>query len=375
MEHHGANNLEVRRANIRRIFHLLYRRGAMTRQEIARALSLSLPTVSQILRGLGERGLVGEGGTLASSGGRRPALSTLNYQARLSVGAEITANHLRLVLCDLGGEVLHHQRFRERFENTDVYFARLNRLIEDFILEHAPGEPDKVLGVGLAVPGTVNRAAARIEFAPTLKVKDLPVARIAAHFGRPVWLDNEANLAGLAESWGLESPVDFIYLSLNKGVGGAILLDAKVHTGTSGRAGEFGHMTIVQGGRACSCGAQGCLEAYCSTTVLTEGLGMDLAAFFEALDAGDAACRARWMAYLDHLAQGIHNLNMAFDADIVLSGEIDRFLQRDLSLLGRRLQALSAFGAAPRLHISRHGQNASAAGAALLPVDQFIAGL
>lgn len=374
MENKGANNLEVRRANIRLIFHLLYRNQAMTKQEIARALSLSLPTVSQILRELGERDLVQEAGMLASSGGRKPVLSTLNYQARLSVGVEITANHLRFVLCDLGGTVLRHQRLRQRFENTAAYFTNLRDLANAFIVQSGM-QAGRVLGVGLAVPGTVNRAAGRIEFAPTLQVKNLPMAHIAQYFDCPVNMDNEANLAGFAESWGMEPLTDAVYLSLNKGVGGAILFNGKVHTGTLGRAGEFGHMTIVKDGRVCNCGKLGCLEAYCSTTVLTDGQETDLQSFFDAVAQGDAPSCARWQQYLRDLAVGIHNLRMVFDTDIILGGDIDEYLKNHMDQLQQYLQQCSAFDGAPRLHISRHGEKAGAVGAALLLVDEFIAGL
>lgn len=102
---------------------------------------------------------------------------------------------------------------------------------------------------------------------------------------------------------------------------------------------------------------------------------MDLPAFFEALDAGDEDALVRWHQYLDDLAAGIHNLNMVFDVDVVLSGEVDTYLQRDLPLLTQRLQALYPFGQLPGIHISRYGANASAVGAALLPVDEFIASL
>ena len=94
-----------------------------------------------------------------------------------------------------------------------------------------------------------------VEFVPTLGVKNLSISKMEEHFNYPVMMvDNEANLAGLAEIWNIRHLNDAVFLSINKGVGGAIILNDMIYDGRHYRAGEFGHMTIIKDGKECSCG-------------------------------------------------------------------------------------------------------------------------
>ncbi len=368
----GTNNLQVRNTNKKRIINLLYHKNGMTKQDIAQTLGLSLPTVSQILKELFEHGLAKEGGTLASSGGRKPVINTLIYDAKLSVGVEITQNHIRLVLIDLAGNVLYHRRLREHFTNSEEYFKRTGKLIEQFLSENYV-DKNKLLGVGIAVPGIVQKQKGILEFMPTLGVKNLPIKMLTQYIPYHVEIDNEANLAGFAEIWSMEYLNDAVFLSLNKGVGGAIMVNDKVYNGFNCRAGEFGHMTIVKDGKKCTCGKNGCFEAYCSTNVLTNNEFTDVDDFFSAIDKGNKQCIKRLETYLDYLAVGINNIRMIFDTDIIIGGDIDQYIEKYIDQLTKRLYDRNSFGDETNyLHISKYGGMASAVGAALLLVDNFL---
>lgn len=368
----GTNNLQVRNTNKKRIINLLYHKNGMTKQDIAQTLGLSLPTVSQILKELFEHGLAKEGGTLASSGGRKPVINTLIYDAKLSVGVEITQNHIRLVLIDLAGNVLYHRRLREHFTNSEEYFKRTGKLIEQFLSENYV-DKNKLLGVGIAVPGIVQKQKGILEFMPTLGVKNLPIKMLTQYIPYHVEIDNEANLAGFAEIWSMEYLNDAVFLSLNKGVGGAIMVNDKVYNGFNCRAGEFGHMTIVKDGKRCTCGKNGCFEAYCSTNVLTNNEFTDVDDFFSAIDKGNKQCIKRLETYLDYLAVGINNIRMIFDTDIIIGGDIDQYIEKYIDQLTKRLYDRNSFGDETNyLHISKYGGMASAVGAALLLVDNFL---
>lgn len=368
----GINNLEVRNTNKKRVISLLYHKNEMTKQDIAKTLGLSLPTVSQILKELFEHGLVREGGTLASSGGRKPVVNTLIYDAKLSVGIEITQNHIRFVLIDLAGNALYHRRLRERFINSEEYFKKLGQLIEQFLTENYV-DKGKLLGVGIAVPGIVQKQEGILEFIPTLGVKNLPIRVLTQYIPYHVEVDNEANLAGFAEIWGMEQLSDAVFLSLNKGVGGAIMVNDKVYNGLNCRSGEFGHMTIVKDGKECTCGQKGCFEAYCSTKVLTSNEFADVDDFFAALENGNEQCAEIWETYLDYLATGINNIKMIFDTDIIIGGHIDQYLEKYIDRLMEKLHSRNSFGDKTNyIHISKYGGMASAVGAALLLVDHFL---
>ena len=369
---HFVNNLEVRNTNKKRILNYLYMNDGATKQDIVKSLGLSMPTVSLILKDLSGRGLVKRAGTLESSGGRKPVANSLAYDAKLSVGAEITQNHIRLVAIDLGENVLHCKRLREPFRNDGEYYRKLAEEIERF-LDESGVDRTCLLGVGIAVPGLIDSKSNILEYSPTLKVKNLPLEIMTKYIAYPVMVNNEAKLAGLEEIRKMDDVESAVFLSVNKGVGGAIIIGNKLYSGMNGRSGEFGHMTIVRDGLTCSCGKKGCLEAYCSTKVLTEPNFDDVDDFFAALEMGNQYCLKKWDIYLDYLTTGINNIRTIFDADVVVGGEIGRYLEKYSDVLRRKLLPLSPFGLQPDyLHFSRYGDQASAIGAALILVGAFL---
>ncbi|MCH4239545.1 MAG: ROK family transcriptional regulator [Oscillospiraceae bacterium] len=366
------NSLNLRAENRRKIINFLYESSGATKKKIAKSLNLSVPTVTLILKDLTELGLVQPAGTLQSSGGRKPTAVHLAYDSKYSVGIAITLYHIRLVVINLGEEIVHYKCVSHTFENTAQYYQYLADELEIFLNDHALPR-NKLLGVGLALPGIVNTDKLLLEYSPTLQVHDLPVQAIAKFIPYPVLADNEANLAGLAEIWRINDVESAIYLSINKGVGGAIILQNKIYSGATGHSGEFGHMTIVKDGLTCSCGKRGCLEAYCSTNILTDPNFNDVEEFFSALKMGNQYCIRKWQSYLDYLATGINNIRMIFNCDIILGGEISQYLEADSNLLSQRLLGLNPFNEQPNyLHYSKFKDKASATGAALLFVDDYL---
>jgi len=368
----GISNLEVKNHNKKRIIHLLYEKHEVTRQDISRILGLSLPTVTQILKELCEMGLVREAGTLASSGGRKPTLNTIHYGARLSIGIEITQGSVRLVLADLSGKVLDHALYQKPFVNSGAYFDEVNALA-DRLVEKNQADRDKILGIGIAVPGIVSKHESLLEFIPTLGVRNLPISKIEEHFPYRVLIENEANLAGLAEIWNIEHLNDAVFLSINKGVGGAIILQDMIYDGQHYRAGEFGHMTIIKDGKTCSCGKKGCLEAYCSINVLYVEEGEDVDAFFARLSAGDPRCARIWDEYLENLAICVNNIRAVFDADVIIGGRIQQYIEQYLDVLNQKVRECNSFSDTTNyIHISKYAEKASAVGGALLLVNDFL---
>ncbi len=311
-------------------------------------------------------------GILESSGGRKPAANSLVYDAKLSVGVEITNNHLRFVIIDLSQNILYSKRFLEPFHNEIDYYQNFSKHIDTF-LDESKVDRNKLLGIGIAVPGIVNARNNILEYSPTLNVTNLPLNVITKYIPYPVMVNNEANLAGFTEIWKMDDVEDAVYLSINKGVGGAIIIGNKLFYGLNGRSGEFGHMSIVKDGLICSCGKEGCLEAYCSTKVLTEPNFDDIDDFFAALEMGNEYCMKKWQIYLDHLATGINNIYTIFDSNIIIGGEASKYLKKYFDILHQKLISLSTFETmADYLHFSQFGDNASSIGAALILVDSFL---
>ena len=118
-------------------------------------------------------------------------------------------------------------------------------------------------------------------------------------------MSNDATSGGYAEWFAQQEKGSIAYLSLEGGVGGAVLIDGVPYTGANGRSGEFGHICVQPGGLPCQCGQHGCLEAYCSSARLSTDLGVTVEQFFAGLEAGNLAYRTLWSDYLRHLAVGL----------------------------------------------------------------------
>lgn len=185
-------------------------------------------------------------------------------------------------------------------------------------------------------------------------------------------LENDACCGGFAECYGSPELENLAYLSLEDGVGGAILANGRSFSGTHGRAAEFGHLCVEPGGARCSCGQRGCLEAYCSKRLLASD-DRDLAAFFARLAEGEPAELDTWESYAAHLARAVNDIRMTLDCDVVLGGSVAAHLDPWLDDLQRRVAQLDSFGTdGSYLRLSRDPAHAVTNGAALKALASFL---
>ena len=328
------------------IYRYLYEAGVpCSKQQIAAALGLSLPTVYQNLTELAAAGLIGEAGMQPSSGGR-PA-------TQLSI---------------LGYKDVRHQKDVSDPDYSSFLAAQLERFLDENGVDRG-----KLLGVGVSLAGVISAESRSILFAPTLALRDVPFSQLLQAIPYPTRLENDGTCGGFAEWFSSPGTRNIAFLSIEDGVGGSVLVNGAQFTGDNGRSGEFGHMCVEPGGLPCKCGRRGCLEAYCSATRLTEVSGVTLREFFLGVECGNSAYRTLLDDYLRHLAIGIHNIRLALDCDVVLGGFMAKFLEPYLPQLRDQLAQLDPFDAAGAyLHLSRYPKHAALIGAALYFVKQFL---
>lgn len=365
-----CSTIELRRLNRNRVFRWLYRSDkAVTKQELAYNLSMSLPTLTQNLKELLADGLIDDSGTTESTGGRKPKLFTLVPDARFAVGGELMADQIRFTAVDLKSNELAYRVYECPFGN-DISYARILADQLELFLAETRLDRERLLGVGLTLPGIVNKSQIVI---PTLNIRGSSVEELTQFIPYRVFLDNDATCGGSAESWARPDLTHMAYLSLGQGVGGSIHVNGEIDFGANQRAAEFGHMIIHPGGRTCKCGKQGCLEAYCSASCLSTSLGMSLSTFFSQLEAGDPACGEIFQRYLDDLAIGISNIWMALDCDVVIGGVVSQYLDPYQQQLDQRLAALNPFGdGTPAVHLCQFHAKTNGIGAALYYIRDFI---
>lgn len=367
---------ERRRMTRNSIYQYLYASPVpRSKQEIASHLSLSLPTVHQNLNELLEAGLVEPGGLQQSTGGRRATGLTAAANARFAVGVSLTQNHIRFLAENLHMEEIAYQKTPLRKTPRHEELGRQIAVGLESFLDQAGLDRQKLLGVGIAVPGIFNAQGDQILLAPTMQLHGVSTAQLTSALPYPHFVCNDATAGGYAEWFAQDSRESIAYLSLENGVGGALLLDGAPYNGTNGRSGEFGHICVEPGGLACKCGKRGCLEAYCSAARVSDDLGISLQDFFDGL-AHNAAHRALWQDYLQHLAAGINSIRMILDCIVVIGGVMTPYLAPYLPRLHELAAELNPFeGSAEYIRLCRHPRRATLLGVALHFIQDFIRSL
>lgn len=262
------DQLAVRRANLALVLAEVRSSDTASRAAVARSTGLTRPTVSSLVNELLELGLVRETDLQQDGSVGRPGRRLeLDGSTVAALGLEINSRYLAACSVDLAGRTIQERRLvhdgtGESADDTIRAVASLTvRLIE-----HAERSGIRVVGVGVAVPGPVEVATGRVHAAPNLRWNDVPVGdllRTEAGLadGMSVVVDNEANLAALAE-WERAHPgvSDLMYVTSEAGMGAGIVTGGQLLRGTSGFSGELGHIQIDPAGARCACGRTGCME-------------------------------------------------------------------------------------------------------------------
>ncbi|MDN4172982.1 ROK family protein [Nocardioides sp. SOB77] len=307
----------------------------------------------------------------------------------LHIGVDVGGTKVLAGEVDADGTVRRTARRATPGRRVDA--ALVEQALTEAVAEVADGR--RVDGVGLAAAGFVDAAGERVMFAPHLPWQGEDVRdRLAERWGTVVALDNDANCAALAEgALGAAAGVeDFLLVTMGTGIGGAVVIGGRVHRGTNGMAGEFGHAQVVPDGHACECGGAGCWEQYSSgnalvrlarsgvgreATVLDELCGGDPEAVVgpmvtEAAERGDRVAAAAFASVGDWLGVGIANLVAAFDPALVVVGGGVSAADDLLLDPARRALTRSLVGAAhrtvPEVVRARFGPEAGIVGGAML---------
>ena len=351
-----------------RILNYVINNQVTSKVEVSKNLNLSMPTVLSNVNDLIAKGIIIETGEYESTGGRKAKSIGINPSYRYSVGIVITANHVGMVLINLKYEIVKFRRVRMKFSPDASYCQELSVLTSEFLKDTEYQE--RILGLGISIPGIISQKDHLLIKSHALQLENYSLSFLEQAFDLPVYFENDANAAMMAED--INRYRNAIYLSLNNTLGGAFCIDGKLFQGENQKAGEFGHMILVPGGRKCYCGKKGCADAYCAASALTDETN-SLETFMEQLKSGDEAAEEKWSEYLDMLAVLISNLRMAYDMDIILGGEVGGYLAEHMLPLGEKVMEYNGFDHDIRyLRNCSYKREASAVGAAKHFLQDFI---
>lgn len=268
----------------------------------------------------------------------------------LVFGVDLGGTNIKVGLVSAEGTIVHRHQAETLGERGPAAVARRICQAARQCVEAADVGPDAVAGIGVGSPGTIDLENGVVLFSPNLPGwDDIPLRRmIEDDIGLPCALDNDANVAALAEQWAGagRGASSLVLLTLGTGIGGGIVLDGRVWHGANGVAGEIGHMSINPDGPRCGCGNLGCLEAYASATAMVRRMHQaiqsgretslaprldDLTAqdIHKAALAGDKAARDNIEATGRYLGVGVSNIMhilnpqvIAFSGGVAAAGDM-----------------------------------------------------
>lgn len=308
--------------NQQKVLHLIFNEEPITRVELAEITGLTQQTVTNIVNRLLQEDIVVEGTPSASSRGRKPVPLTVNVTNMFAIGIELAGKYVRGALhnfrYDLVGEA---RRPVDRYLNEDHILATVCEVIEE-LLELAP-ERSRIKGIGLSIQGLVDSKKGIALRIPGLGWGRFPLQeRLENKYDMPFYLENDVNLLAINENMygSLRGSSNNITLKFDYGIGGAIVADNQLLTGSTFAAGEFGHYKAFTGANAyrCHCGGTGCLTTLASTSGLALNVGLTLNEFAEGVRAGETRSAELYETVVTALCLAVSNVVTFLNPDQVL---------------------------------------------------------
>jgi predicted NBD/HSP70 family sugar kinase/DNA-binding CsgD family transcriptional regulator len=378
-----------------------------SRLELARLADLSPSSITAIVQRLIKKGLVVESEPTTSQLGRRPIPLQVRKDAAYLVGVDLGSFFLRIVITDINGEIVFRSQAR-----TDMKVGRQRVLEKTFLSIHQAiresNIPQKLIkGIGIGHSGVIDSEAGIVLSYPRPgqmeEWRNVPLRDIfEKEFSLPCLLEDSVRTSTVAEKcFGVAKDLsDFLYIDVGMGIGAGIFLDGKIYRGGGGRAGEFGHITVNEGGPLCSCGNTGCLETLASSAAIIQNVraavekGID-SKIRERIDGdldrisieliAEAAAEDDSLAYrvlqraASYIGIGLANLVNLLNPKVVIFGgalfrEIPQLIADPLRRIIKQ-RSLEKSANEVQLLVSTLGGEASALGAARLIAEKIIADL
>jgi Transcriptional regulator/sugar kinase len=354
----------LRDRNRKRVVAVLRERGRISQAGIARVTGLSRTTVSTLVAGLKDSGLVFEVDAKAqhARGGRPGVQLVLQDSSKAVVGIDFGHSHVQVAVADFAHNVLA-ERMRELDVNRRAADAlEASARMVDEVLSEAGVQRSAVICAGIGIPGPVDRARGTVGSATILpgwlglRIGDEMEKRL----GLPVEIENDANCGALAElTWGAGRDCsNFAYIKAATGIGAGLVLDGRLLRGASGTAGEIGHTTLDEAGALCYCGNRGCLETVASGPAIIQLVAhgraetLTLGRVIELAAQGDLRCRRAISDAGREIGIAVAGLcNLINPERVIVGGLLSRSGELLLQPIRESIRRHAVLGAAERVEV------------------------
>ena len=381
----GTDQTIARRYNRAQVLNRLRVQGSVSRATLAKQTGLTRSTISRIVDELIDENLIYEGESISVGRGRPGILLSLNAQGGAAIGLEIGVNFISILLTDFLSNPIWRKRITlgEGLEYED-YVNEAEKLIQ-IAIEKIRKQNLSLKGIGIAVWGLVSNQDNLIHFAPNLKWRDVSLGnKWQDKYQVQVITENDANASALGEYYfGAGKELDnFIYLSMDIGVGSGIISKGHLFRGAGGYAGEIGHVTIDPDGALCSCGRKGCLETKVGRSVIVQNYRelskideVNLEKIIQRGEAGDKFAKKIFEEAGEYLGLGIgHYVNLINPQGIILGWSLGQAYDMLLPGIEKSLKKFCLSDLREDLLIipSSNGADAALLGSIALVLDEII---
>jgi glucokinase-like ROK family protein len=247
---------------------ILFSQGGISRVELSRQIGLSRAAMTQIVNDLLESGAIRETEATNSKGGRPAILLEIDPEGGHVVGIDMGVTHINLVITDFSGRVSDEVEIPINIKDSpSICLDQVDKLLRETLAKNKLQLSD-IDAIGIGAPGPVDTNAGMVIAPPIMPGWDrFPILEtLRKKWGCPITLANDAELGALGEwAYGAaRNEKNIAYIKVGSGIGAGLLLDGQIYHGTSGAAGEIGHLTMIENGPICNCGNAGCLETLSS---------------------------------------------------------------------------------------------------------------
>lgn len=369
---------KIKENNEKKIFHYIYKEEKdLCIAEMCKALDMSFPTVKNVLFKLLERDIIKESLKISSGNGRRAQAYSLSKNFCYAVGIRIDSKRFSFLLVNEKGVVIKELSIVEDFTEKTIA-SRLEEELKSFLDSISLEIKKKVLGVGIAIPGVVDKIGGILEIGSDFKIDEKKIENLSKEFNLKILVDNESNLSAIAEKFlGVGKDLsDFLTLDIGDTISMANFREESHYGNFSFRASRVEHMCIEIDGRLCDCGHRGCWGTYISDKALLKSFKGEFDWIKKYSDAFKKECiedkvgKKLLDEYIRYLAVGIKNLIFLYNPErIIITGNICKY--RDIietQLLDYIYEDHIFFRGRKTITFSNLKENSSTLGAAIMPI-------
>lgn len=372
---------KVKESNKNNIFKYIFeKRKSFVINDIAENLNITFPTVKKIINSFLKQNIIFESQKVGFGVGRKAMEYELNEEFCYSIGILASSTKLKFILTNAIGKILKQQIYELKSNNCK---AEILNSTKDFLNTISPEVRKKLIGIGISVPGIVSEEGNFIEFSSKEKIVLSFIEELKNLFHIPVLIENESNLAAIAEAFLTRNSIysTFTILTINEYVGISNFHQDSLNNTLFFKAGRLHHMVIESNGKLCECGTHGCWGTYVSDKVLLN----DFQKYFPSIKTYNEIFDLKYHEtnigaslidnYLEHLAIGIKNILFFSNPEkLIISGNISIYKEYIADKLIEKIYKNHIFYRGKETIVfSSLNENGSIIGAAMFPIlDKII---